>query len=258
MAVAIVALFAATSVEAEYSGEFDTLEYTWFEHLGCRVEIATPFPDVIDCATGKCSEYTWEVTCPTSHSDILIRRDMEARIVKALCDGSDCTSLWSMKRDGTGESSTDFGKFLIWNIAGKWNYGWSDSDPHTLSLILTGDDLGSDPTDFLIKHGQVLKYGPIQGPAPKADLNPFIPTTNSETGTGAGGQIPVRLEYVNNELVNVTPLCDEGPGCYSGILTEVNDETLQYLEGTLTYGDNTTTCWPLSPPFCVCTRRPCP
>ena len=191
--IAIVALFAAAEVEAEYTGSFDAIGYTWFIHLGCRVEISIPFPEVIDCATGKCSKYTYMVTCPTSHSDILIRRDMASKIVQAECDGYPCT--WETKCDGTGESSTGFGKYLIWNVVGKWNYGWSDSNSHTLSLILTGDDLGRDPTDFLIKHGQVLKFGPIQGPAPSCvQVDPNQPlSTESYIQVG-----PVTLQVLYN------------------------------------------------------------
>lgn len=193
--VGIIALFAATEVRAEYPGSFDPLGYTWFEHLGCRVEIVTPFPQVIDCPSGagKCSKYTWQVTCPTSHSDILIRRDMETRIEKALCDGEDCTALWLTKLDGSGESSTSFGQYLIWNVVGKWNYGWSDSFPHRLSLILTGDDLGRDPTDFLIKHGLVLKFGPIQGPAPlcQSTLGAYTPAVLEEVKTIKGVLIKI-------------------------------------------------------------------
>ena len=192
--VAIFALFAATEVGAQYTGSFDTVGYTWFEHRGCRVEIVPPFPEVIDCpqSTGKCSKYTWEVTCPTSHSDILIRRDMEARIEQALCDGDPCT--WETKLDGSGESSTTFGQYLIWNVVGKWNCGWSTINPHTLSLILTGDDLGRDATDFLIKEGQELKFGPIQGPAPfcVSVLGDYTPAAVEEVMTIKSVQIKIQ------------------------------------------------------------------
>jgi len=94
--------------------------------------------------------------------------------------------------------------------------------------------------------------------------NPYEFQTDSQEATGAGGQIDVVLKFVNNKLVKVIPQCEVGTeGCYTGTLTHIKDsdgvsKPVQHLEATITFGDNTTTCWPLSPPFCVCTRRPCP
>ena len=85
--------------------------------------------------------------------------------------------------------------------------------------------------------------------------NTFVPITIQRTDRVAGGKCLAKLSYdASGDLkVETEPPCIVGQGPLF-----VNGEELQDSDGLITFGSGTTTCYPTSPPRCICTKSPCP
>ena len=157
--IAFAGLFVATQVGAQpfgtECGDYAGTDYKSWTCRGDNVEIAPEFPKYGPCPTDPakdCSTYEWIITAPgPSHFDILIPRDMEAKVVQA-CNGDPGICTWTAECDGRGDTSTDtFGKHLTFFCTGKFSWtSWSGSK--TVSLTLEGR-LSSYPTDSFLKRG---------------------------------------------------------------------------------------------------------
>jgi len=98
---------------------------------------------------------------------------------------------------------------------------------------------------------------PVENMGPGTPGNLFRPITLTRTDQVAGGRCQAKLTYDNSgNLVSVQtdPPCVVGRGPLL-----VNGQELRDSPGSITFGTATTTCYPwTSPPWCVCTARPCP
>jgi hypothetical protein len=136
------------------------------------------------------------------------------------------------------------------------------ANPYTFTLYMNGPST-AEPTTVVVKYGLKKEACSIAGPGNA--VNAFMPTTTSQSATGAGGKCVVTLSYgPNNELIG---LATSTSGCYSGQgdLTisgqseNSSSGTATFVGGPVTFGNQTTTCWPAKPkPWCVCTSQPCP
>jgi hypothetical protein len=118
---------------------------------------------------------------------------------------------------------------------------------------------------FLLGGATLLSYFFIStiaviGPDGDAQMK-FAPVIEQRTETVNGGQCTAILSFKNNQLFKV-----ESPNCKVVQLKsekelQVNGKPLLYLNGSVTFGTGTSTCYgpPIpNPPFCVCTAQPCP
>jgi len=205
VAIATVALFAVTEVGAQYSGTFDpwtTFTYSGTDFKGdpfsCTVETASTFPDIINCPTDpakKCSKYCWTITdCSPSHIVFLIGQDFEAKFEQATVNSSPAS--WVPLCDGTVDPSIDmvFGENLIYNCNAKIDGDFSGTPPNTACAIFEGE-LGTRPTDLLIKGGQFRAYGPINSVGPPCE--PVVLGVSSSTECNILATLPAGTVYID-------------------------------------------------------------
>jgi hypothetical protein len=201
---AVVALLAATEVGAQCPASFDQTTYKWFECRGFRVAIVDPFPSYD--SINDTSTFTWEVSNLSanygpSHVEVLIERIFSG-MIEGKVNGSIVNG--GLVCDGSGDSSSDFGKYLTYNCLYKWTPLPSPlPNPLQVSLTIQGQ-LASAPSDFFIKAGSCpvgpsgrdcpnSAWGPIQAPAPLciSVLGPYTPSATSDVRTIKGVQIKI-------------------------------------------------------------------
>jgi len=266
VAIAIVMLSAASFVKADAPAGVPVIPLGPMECITgpggyfkvTAVPIQDEFPFVAPCPTDplkECSEYKYTVAAllgkNTDHTVIMVSAD------QYLVSTAPSSSVPDVL--GDPDSTTKIGLNLVHEYPVRFNENASTYD---FSLLIEGPSTPEPTTVFVSSGNKINEKCSIAGAGDPG--NPYEFQTDSQEATGAGGQIDVVLKFVNNKLVKVIPQCEVGTeGCYTGTLTHIKDsdgvsKPVQHLEATITFGDNTTTCWPLSPPFCVCTRRPCP
>jgi hypothetical protein len=97
--------------------------------------------------------------------------------------------------------------------------------------------------------------------SPNADAQSgkYAPAVEQRTELVNGGKCKAILFFKNNQLFEVKTQ----PPCMVAKAKDlkVNGQPVQYLEGSITFGTGTTTCYgpPIpTPAYCVCTEQPCP
>ena len=165
VAIAIVALFAATGVWAQQCGPSEnTADYECNDGVqdNYTVRILEPFPEIAFCTSypgEKCSTYTWSIS-PTalSHFNLIVERLFLDKIVDSPGLSLDCTG-----RGDTSTGADDYAQFLTWNCFIKFS---GTANP---SVTLRGE-FASAPTDWFVKQSNTSAegdFGITRGPFPE-------------------------------------------------------------------------------------------
>ena len=168
MAIAIVALFAATEVVAEPCGSGEnTADYECNDGVqgNYTVRIVKPFPQIAPCTSypggtsypgENCSMYRWTIKPEDlSHFNLLVERQFQDKIVDSNGNNLDCS--------GDGDPSQGagrFAQFLTWNCLLKFNS--SIDAPY----VLVRGEFAYSPTDWQVKQTSDFQngdYGITQG-----------------------------------------------------------------------------------------------
>jgi hypothetical protein len=117
---------------------------------------------------------------------------------------------------------------------------------------------------FFVRASAVLSYffiATMLGMSPNADAQSgkYAPAVEQRIESVNGGQCKAILLFKNNQLFEV----QTQPPCIAAKAKDlkVNGQPVQFLEGSITFGTGTTTCYgpPIpTPAYCVCTASPCP
>jgi len=208
MAIAIVALFAATEVVAGPCGSGEnTAAYECTDGVqgNYTVRIVQPFPKIAPCPDNpaeKCTTYTWSISpAGLSHFNLIVERPFLGKIVAPAGGQLDC--------DGSGDTSQgadNYAKFLTWNCFLKFN---NTAAP---SVTLRGE-FADAATDWFVKQTSNSAYGDYgitRGPAlPCVQVEPNQPLDNSRIIEHSGITFEIKYDPVtgqSNDVVCVPPV----------------------------------------------------
>jgi hypothetical protein len=119
---------------------------------------------------------------------------------------------------------------------------------------------------FFVRASVVLSYfflATVLGIGPNANAQPkYAPAVEQRIEWVNGGQCKAILLYKNNQLseVKTQPPC-QAVKVQNLKQFQVNGQPVLNLQGSITFGTGTTTCYGPpnpTPAYCVCTAAPCP